>query len=98
MRRPRKSRYTVIKGQYWIQYPDQPRQGPQPDGDTVTFHADDVTLVRNLRRLSGRGPKINARGNTPVRYEGIDALETHFEGTSQNLEFANAARDENLRL
>lgn len=93
-----RSRYTLIKGNFWIRYPDKPRQGPQPDGDTITFHADDVTLVRNLPRLSGRGPNINARGNIPVRYEGIDALETHFEGTHQQIGFADAARDENLRL
>jgi hypothetical protein len=93
-----KSRYTLIKGQFWILYPDKPRQGPQPDGDTVTFHADDISLVRNLPWLSGRGPNVNARGNIPVRYEGIDALETHFQGAHQNLQYANAARDENLRL
>ena len=97
MNRPR-SRYTLIKGQFWIQYPDRPRQGPQPDGDTATFHADDISLVRNLRWLSGRGPNINTRGNIPVRYEGIDALETHFQGGHQNLHYAEAARDENLRL
>lgn len=94
---PTKSRYTVIKGNFWIRYPDLPRQGPQPDGDTITFHADDIALVRQLPRLSGRGPNVNARGNIPVRYEGIDALETHFQGAHQNLGFANAARDENLR-
>jgi len=33
-----------------------------------------------------------------VRYEGIDALETHFNGTHQDLTFANAARDQNLAL
>jgi hypothetical protein len=93
-----KSRYTLIKGNFWIRYADQPRQGPQPDGDTITFHADKVTLVRNLPRLSGRGPNINARGNIPVRYEAIDALETHFEGTHQQIGFADAARDENLRM
>jgi hypothetical protein len=93
-----KSRYTLIKGSFWIRYPDKPRQGPQPDGDTTTFHADNVALVRDLPRLSGRGPNINARGNIPVRYEAIDALETHFEGTHQQIGFADAARDENLRL
>src|SRR5262245_20715520 len=93
-----KRRYTLIKGTFWIRCPDAPRQGPQPDGDTATFHADDVSLVRNLRWISGRPPSINTRGNIPVRYEGIDALETHFQGGHQQLQFANAARDENLRL
>jgi len=98
MKKPNKSRYTLIKGKYWIHYPDSPRQGPQPDGDTITFQADDLKLVRNLPWLSGRGPNINTRGTIPVRYEGIDALETHFSGAHQQLQYANAARDENLRL
>src|SRR5262245_10380533 len=98
MSTPKKSRYTLIKGKFWIMYPDAPRQGPQPDGDTITFQPDNPALVRGLPRLSGRGPNMNARGNIPVRYEGIDALETHFEGAHQQLQFANAARDENLRL
>src|SRR5262245_9210126 len=95
---PKKSRYTLIRGQFWIHYPDMPRQGPEPDGDTVTFHANDISLVRDLPRLSGRRPDINTRGNISVRYEGIDALETHFKGAHQQLHLANGARDENLRL
>ncbi len=98
MKKPKKSRYTVIKGKFWIHYPDMPRQGPEPDGDTVTFQADDLALVRKLPRFSGRGPNINKRGNIPVRYEGTDALETHFQGGHQQLQFADAARDKNLDL
>jgi hypothetical protein len=95
---PVSSRYTLIKGHFWIHYPDHPRQGPEPDGDTVSFAADDLALVRHLHWYSGHGPNINARGNIAVRYEGIDALETHFQGAHQQMQFANAARDENLRL
>src|SRR5207237_5952372 len=95
---PTSSRYTLIKGHFWIHYPDHPRQGPEPDGDTVAFAADNLALVRGLHWLSGHGPNINARGNIPVRYEGIDALETHFRGAHQQMQFARAARDENLRL
>ena len=98
MKKPRKSRYTVIKGKFWIHYEDHPRQGPEPDGDTVTFHPDDLALVRKLPRFSGRGPNINKRGNIPIRYEGIDALETHFQGGHQQLELADDARDLNLKL
>lgn len=97
MQAAKKSRYTLIKGKFWIQYPDTPKQGPQPDGDTVTFQPDDVQLVQSVPWLSGKGPNINTRGTIPVRYEGIDALETHFRGAHQDLSFANAARDENLR-
>jgi len=98
MAKPKKSRYTLIKGKYWIRYPDLPRQGPQPDGDTLRFQPNNVALVRQLPRFSGVGPDINSRGNIAVRYEGIDALETHFKNAHQQLQFANTARDENLRL
>jgi endonuclease YncB( thermonuclease family) len=98
MARNRKSRYTLIKGKYWIHYPDIPKQGPEPDGDTVRFEPDDVRSVLKLPWHSGRGPDFNKRKNIAVRYEGIDTLETHFNGANQQLQFANAARDENLRL
>lgn len=94
MARPR---YTLIKGQYSIHNANDPRRGPQPDGDTVTFFPDSLDLVRALRRFSGRAPDIS-NGHINVRYEGIDALETHFQGTHQDLGFANAARDKNLGL
>src|SRR5262245_40574320 len=97
MRGPQTPRYTLIKGRYSIHNPTNPRQGPQPDGDTVTFFPDSVDLVRRLRRFSGRPPEIRG-GHIAVRYEGIDALETHFEGEHQNLVFAKAARDRNLAL
>jgi hypothetical protein len=94
MARPR---YTLIKGQYSIHNPNDPRRGPQPDGDTVTFFPDSIDLVRGLRRFSGIPPDIR-NGHINVRYEGIDALETHFQGTHQDLGFANAAREKNLAL
>jgi hypothetical protein len=97
MRPPRPSRYTLIKGQYSIHNPVDPRGGPQPDGDTVTFFPDSLARVRALKRFSGRPPDIS-NGHINVRYEGIDALETHFQGTHQNLGFANAARERNLAL
>lgn len=98
MARQKKSRYTLIKGNYWIRYSEIPRQGPEPDGDTVRFEPENKQAVLNLPWHSGRGPNFNNRGNIAVRYEGIDTLETHFNGAHQQLEFANAARDENLRL
>ena len=91
-----KPRYTLIKGKYWIHNPDKPRQGPQPDGDTVRFEPDSIDLVRKLPRISGRPPNITANGQINVRYEGVDTLETHFSGKHQDLNFANAAREFNL--
>jgi len=86
-------RYTIIRGEFHIFYPDLPKSGPQPDGDTVTFRPLRPGLVEALPRFSGRAPKFNARGMIPVRFEGIDALETHFQEMRQNLKYAKAARD-----
>src|SRR4029453_17193570 len=89
--------YTLLRGEFVIRYPDLPRQGPEPDGDTIKFRPDTPALVETLPRLSGTPPDINARGIL-VRLEAIDALETHFQETHQELSGANAARDELLRL
>ena len=90
-------RYTIIHGQFRIHRDDQPLQGPQPDGDTIRFEPDNVQLLYGLPRFSGRPPDIRS-GGINVRYEGIDALETHFQGSHQNKEWGRAARDRNLAL
>jgi hypothetical protein len=84
--------YTLLRGSFVIRYPDLPRGGPEPDGDTIKFLPDSPALVEVLPRISGRAPQINARGIS-VRLEAIDALETHFGETHQELVGANAARD-----
>ena len=94
---PAKPRYTVIHGQFRIHREDQPLQGPQPDGDTIRFEPNDLQLLYALRRFSGRAPDIRSNGIN-VRYECIDALETHFEGAHQNEALGFAARDQNLAL
>jgi len=84
--------YTVLRGSFVIRYPALPRQGPQPDGDTVKFQPDTPALVDPLPRRSGRPAQINSRGIS-VRLEAIDALETHFDNDHQELAGAIAARD-----
>jgi hypothetical protein len=84
--------YTLLRGKFVIRYPDLPRAGPEPDGDTVKFLPDSPALIETLPRISGRAPDINARGIS-VRLEAIDTLETHFAETHQELVGANAARD-----
>ncbi len=54
--------YTLLQGAFVSRYPDLPRQGPEPDGDTVKFRPDTPGLVEGLPRRSGRPPDINARG------------------------------------
>jgi hypothetical protein len=84
--------YTLLRGSFVIRYPDLPRQGPEPDGDTVKFLPDTPAFVESIPRRSGRPADITARG-VSVRLEAIDALETHFGDTHQELLGANAARD-----
>lgn len=61
-----------------------------PDGDTIRFSSDQIS---DLGLLDGVPPEINKRGHISLRLEGIDALETHFEGRHQPLNLANAARN-----
>jgi hypothetical protein len=89
--------YTLLRGKFVIRYPDLPRQGPEPDGDTVKFRPDTPGLVEGLPRRSGTPADLNARGIS-VRLEGVDALETHFAESHQELAGANLARDELLRF
>lgn len=93
MARPR---YTLITGDFYIRYPDLPRNGPEPDGDTINFLPDNDDLVRSLPRFSNRGPDRRHLGTYGTRFEGIDTLETHFENQHQDLTFARAARDHML--
>ena len=66
-----------------------------PDGDTIRFKPD---RLGDLNLLHGVPPSPNVRGHVSLRLEGIDALETHFEGRHQPLALANAARDQLLKL
>lgn len=91
-------RYTLIKGSFYILYPDLPKNGPQPDGDTINFLPDNDQLIPNLKRFSGRSAERKHLNTYSVRFEGIDALETHYLNRHQNLEFAEAARDRMLEL
>jgi endonuclease YncB( thermonuclease family) len=87
--------YTLLAGDFVVRYPDLPRGGPEPDGDTVKFAPDSPPLVEGLHHAPGHAPELNARGIS-VRLEAIDALETHFAEAHQELGLANAARDELL--
>lgn len=95
---PSVPRYTLIRGDFYILYPDLPRNGPQPDGDTISFLPDHDDLVQALKRFSNRSANRRHLNTYSVRLEGIDALETHFEGRHQEITLANAARDKMLEL
>ncbi len=88
--------YTLIKGSLHIHYPATPRMGPEPDGDTLKFLPDNRQFIENLPR-SNRSPKFTQSGITTLRFEGIDALETHFsiegEEYHQQMNLALTARN-----
>ncbi|KAJ1323044.1 micrococcal nuclease [Microdochium nivale] len=91
--------YTLLLGRFVIRYADLPNQGPEPDGDTITFKPDDQDALRALPHAGGRPPKFSGRGNIGIRLEAIDALETHFpKGPMwhQEKEGGGKARDELL--
>jgi hypothetical protein len=73
--------FVIIKGTFHV-------AGYSPDGDSIRFRADNP---EHWRKLKGPLAKLNARGHAQLRFEGIDTLETHYEGFHQPLEFAQAA-------
>src|SRR5262245_37811129 len=96
MAKKTKPRYTMIRGSYYILYPDLPKNGPQPDGDTINFLPDNEDLVTGLTRFTNRSAERKHLGTYSVRFESIDALETHFMNRHQKLDQAQAARDHML--
>ncbi len=85
--------YKLIKGEFHIFYPDRPRQGPEPDGDTLKFKPDNISLAYELVRPGIPKPNFNGRGMINLRFEGLDALETHFFGGHQDLSLAEGSRE-----
>lgn len=66
--------------------------GFEPDGDSIQFKPTDPTLLERLDRV-GRPFRLTAIGSTQLRFEGIDALELHFDGSHQPRPLADHARD-----
>jgi endonuclease YncB( thermonuclease family) len=84
----------LIKGSFKVS------EKAMPDGDTAGFVPDNVAdwkLVPGCRRIQPA-----ADGHANIRLEGIDALETHYEGhygpkQHQPIDLAHQAADELLR-
>src|SRR5687768_14135031 len=67
--------FTLIKGTFHV-------VGRSPDGDSVGFRAADPA---HWALLDGPPPRLNSLGITQLRFEAIDALETHFRPPGQNI-------------
>ena len=85
------TRYTLIRGSYQI-------VGTEPDGDTVRFQPDNPATVDALGP-TGQAPDW-ARNHTQIniRFEAIDALETHFQNVHQDPALGNLAAATMLNL
>lgn len=88
--------YKLVKGKFFLFYESKKKRhvGSQPDGDSVWFKPDKPNALKNIE---GRSAKRNKGGFTQLRFEAIDALETHFQAKHQNMENALNARDYNLQ-
>jgi len=82
--------FILIKGTFHV-------TGSSPDGDSVKFKANNSN---NWKKIEGK-PKLSKTNNqVQLRFEGIDALETHYRASIKNatevhqpLIWAQAARD-----
>jgi endonuclease YncB( thermonuclease family) len=84
--------YLLIQGSYRV-------LNASPDGDSVKFYPKDVSRWQDLMMLS-REHRVqpNSTGGVQLRLEGIDALETHYQGLAQPLELAKGASSALLKF
>jgi hypothetical protein len=86
--------FLIIKGSFHLV--GKSRQGNpsgfQPDGDSMQFQPDKPTLLDQLERVD-QPYRLTSIGSTQLRFEGIDALELHFEGHHQPRPLADDSRD-----
>ena len=88
--------YRLIKGEFHLFYRKAKHVGSRPDGDSVWFKPDAPTHLDNLGRHS---VDFNSGGFAQLRFEGIDALELHYQGSNHQIKAETvAARDRLLQL
>ena len=76
--------FVTIKGSFHLcgQSAAGNPTGFQPDGDSMQFKPDQPKLLDRLERTAD-AYRLTSIGSTQLRFEGIDALELHFEGHHQ---------------
>lgn len=86
--------FTLISGTFHLvgQTPAGGPSGFEPDGDSIQFRPTSPKLLHRLERV-GAAYRLTSIGSTQLRFEGIDALELHFEGLHQPRPLADQARD-----
>jgi endonuclease YncB( thermonuclease family) len=86
--------FIVIEGTFHLvgKTPSGKPSGFEPDGDSIQFKPADPGQLGRLEQV-GKAFKLTSIGSTQLRFEGIDALELHFDGTHQPRPLADQARD-----
>lgn len=92
--------FTLIKGTFRLvnRSANNQQTGFQPDGDSIHFKPQNAKLLDQLERLS-RPYRLTRIGSVMLRFEGIDALELHYQPTGgganshQPRPLADLARD-----
>jgi hypothetical protein len=84
------TKYKVIKGTFHV-------KGYEPDGDSIRFRADNDAHWA-WSGFAWSDAQSRSRKKKQLRIEGIDALETHYEGAKQPPAFALAALERMLEL
>ncbi len=91
--------YKLFRGEFHLFYQGKTKQiGSEPDGDTIWFQPNNKKLLENFTPVGpdGRPRKAQFNGSNvmvPLRFEGIDSIELHYQGTQQEDILARAARD-----
>jgi len=85
--------FIVISGTYHLVGDRAGRpSGFQPDGDSMQFKPKNPKLLDRLTRID-QPYRLTTIGSTQLRFEGIDALELHFQGAHQPRPLADSERD-----
>ncbi|MGH3022300.1 MAG: thermonuclease family protein [Gaiellaceae bacterium] len=86
--------FTVISGTFHLVGRTRTGRltGFEPDGDSIQFRPHKPKLLDGLER-TGSPWRRSSIGSTQLRFEGIDALELHFDGLHQPRPLADQARD-----
>lgn len=93
--------YRLLTGKFFVRFDERHNSAqPQPDGDTIRFIPDNPFELLDASKFEKggfNGPDITEFGIS-VRFEAIDALETHYANSHQNIELGNAAKVKMMEL
>ena len=84
--------FIVIRGTFRLEGINKKGQptGFQPDGDSIQFKPDKVSLLDRLKRRE-RPYNLSGIKSVNLRFEGIDAAELHYQAARQPAPFAEDA-------